>query len=114
MTRLRVEYAPSDVTSRRHRGVFEMPLSQKPIASPFGHGTQAVEVIKGIDLTGKTAIVTGGSSGIGIETVRALANAGARVLMPVRSRAAGEKVAAEIRDSTGNQAIEVSDMDLGD
>src|SRR5580698_9701381 len=90
-----------------------MPLSQKPIASPFGHGTQAVEVINGIDLTGKTAIVTGGSSGIGIETVRALANAGARVLMPVRSRAAGEKVAAEIRDSTGNQAIEVSDMDLG-
>ena len=91
-----------------------MPLSQKPIASPFGHGTQAVEVINGIDLTGKTAIVTGGSSGIGIETVRALANAGARVLMPVRSRAAGEKVAAEIRDSTSNQAIEVSDMDLGD
>ena len=91
-----------------------MPLPQKPIASPFGRDTQAPEVIKGIDLTGRTAIVTGGSSGIGIETVRTLASAGARVLMPVRSRAAGEKVAAEIRTSTGNDAIEVHDMDLAD
>ncbi|HXC53669.1 MAG TPA: SDR family NAD(P)-dependent oxidoreductase [Rhizomicrobium sp.] len=61
-----------------------MPLAQYPIASPFGHGTQALEIVKGIDLSGKTAIVTGGSSGIGIETARALAQAGARVILPVR------------------------------
>ena len=91
-----------------------MPLPQKPIASPFGHGTQAPEVIKGIDLTGKTAIVTGAASGIGIETARALASAGARVIMPVRSREAGEKVAADIRSSTGNKSVEVADLDLSD
>jgi NAD(P)-dependent dehydrogenase (short-subunit alcohol dehydrogenase family) len=91
-----------------------MPLAQKPIDSPFGHGSEAGEVLKGIDLTGKTAIVTGGASGIGVETVRALAGAGARVVMPVRSRQAGEKVAAEIRSATGNRAVEVADMDLSD
>ena len=91
-----------------------MPLPQKPLASPFGNRSQAGEVLKGIDLAGKTAIVTGGASGIGVETVRALAGAGARVVMPVRSREAGEKVAAEIRSSTGNRAVEVADMDLSD
>ncbi|MGO9602042.1 MAG: SDR family NAD(P)-dependent oxidoreductase [Candidatus Binataceae bacterium] len=91
-----------------------MPLPQKPIASPFGHGTQASEVIKGIDLKGKTAIVTGAASGIGVETARALASAGARVIMPVRSREAGEKVADDIRNSTGNRAVEVADLDLSD
>jgi len=53
-----------------------MPLSQKSIASPFGHGAQAPEVIKGIDLTGKTAILTCGSSGIASKLyVRRLAQA---------------------------------------
>ncbi len=91
-----------------------MPLAQKPIASPFGHGTQALEVVAGIDLSGKTAIVTGGSSGLGIETARALASAGARVILPVRSRQAGEDAAADIRASTGNDKVGVADMDLGD
>jgi NAD(P)-dependent dehydrogenase (short-subunit alcohol dehydrogenase family) len=91
-----------------------MTLPQKPIASPFNAKTQVNETVRGIDLTGKTAIVTGGASGLGVETVRALASAGARVVMPVRSRAAGEKVAAEIRGATGNKAIEVGDMDLAD
>ena len=91
-----------------------MPLAQKPIASPFDGKSQAPDVVKGIDLKGKTAIVTGGSSGIGVETVRALASAGARVIMPVRSRKAGEDAATELRKSTGNSAIEVADMDLAD
>jgi NAD(P)-dependent dehydrogenase (short-subunit alcohol dehydrogenase family) len=91
-----------------------MPLPQKPVASPFGAKTQVEEIIRGIRLAGKTAIVTGGASGLGVETVRALAAAGARVVMPVRSREAGEKVAAELRASTGNNAIEVADLDLGD
>jgi NAD(P)-dependent dehydrogenase (short-subunit alcohol dehydrogenase family) len=91
-----------------------MPLPQKPVASPFNAKTQASEVIRGLDLSGKTAIVTGASSGLGIETVRALASAGARVVMPVRSREAGEKAANELRASTGNGAIEVADLDLGD
>jgi NAD(P)-dependent dehydrogenase (short-subunit alcohol dehydrogenase family) len=91
-----------------------MPLPQKPIASPFDGRTQAGEVIAGVNLKGKTAIVTGAASGIGVETARALAAAGARVVMPVRSREKAEAVAAEIRASTGNAAIEVADMDLAD
>lgn len=91
-----------------------MPLAQKPVASPFGHGTQAGEVVKGVDLKGKTAIVTGASSGLGVETARALASAGARVILPVRSRAKGEEAAADIRKTTGNAAIEIAEMDLGD
>ncbi len=90
-----------------------MPLAQKPIGSPFGGLTQAGEVVKDIDLAGKTAIVTGAAAGIGVETSRALAFAGARVVMPVRSRAKGEAVAAEIRGSTG-ATVEIADMDLAD
>ena len=56
-----------------------MPLPQTPIASPFNGRTQAEEAVAGVDLAGKTAIVTGASSGIGVETARALASAGARV-----------------------------------
>jgi NAD(P)-dependent dehydrogenase (short-subunit alcohol dehydrogenase family) len=90
-----------------------MPLPQKPMDSPFGARTQAGEVVEGVDLHGKTAIVTGAAAGLGVETLRALASAGARVVMPVRSRAKGEAVAAEIRAATG-AAIEVADMDLED
>jgi NAD(P)-dependent dehydrogenase (short-subunit alcohol dehydrogenase family) len=91
-----------------------MPLPQKPIASPFDGKTQAEEVIAGVRLAGKTAIVTGAASGIGVETARTLAAAGARVVMPVRSREKGEAVASEIRSSTGTIAVEVADMDLAD
>jgi NAD(P)-dependent dehydrogenase (short-subunit alcohol dehydrogenase family) len=91
-----------------------MSLAQKPIASPFTARTQANEVVNGIDLAGKTAIVTGASSGLGVETARALASAGARVVLPVRSREKGEKAAADIRASTGNRQVETAAMDLAD
>jgi NAD(P)-dependent dehydrogenase (short-subunit alcohol dehydrogenase family) len=91
-----------------------MPLLQKPIASPFGARSAASEVVFGVDLKGKTAIVTGASSGLGVETMRALAAAGVQVVAPVRSRERGEKVAAELRASTAHAAIEVADMDLAD
>lgn len=91
-----------------------MSLAQKPVASPFGFASEARDVLAGIDLTGRTAIVTGGGSGLGVETVRALARAGAHVIMPVRSRDTGESVAADLRAATGNDAIEVADMDLAD
>jgi len=57
---------------------------QKPIGSGFGYRSTAGDIIKGIDLTGKTALVTGGYAGIGLETVKTLTTAGARVIVPAR------------------------------
>ena len=84
------------------------------ITTPFGFSSTAAEVIAGVDLSGKRAIVTGASSGIGVETARALADAGAAVTLAVRNTEAGERVAAEIQDSTGNSAVTVGALDLSD
>jgi len=61
-----------------------MRTPQAPIGSGFGAASTAAEVIAGRDLTGKTAVVTGGYSGIGVETVRAFRSAGAKVVVPAR------------------------------
>jgi NAD(P)-dependent dehydrogenase (short-subunit alcohol dehydrogenase family) len=57
---------------------------QKPVNSGFGAKSEPAEVMAGINLSGKIAVVTGGYSGIGLETVRALNACGARVLVPAR------------------------------
>ena len=85
-----------------------------PIKTPFGQHSTAAEVVKGIDLSGKRAIVTGAASGIGIETARALARAGAKVTLAVRDINAGEKTAADITTTTGNGNIHVASLDLTD
>ncbi|BCJ34680.1 oxidoreductase [Actinocatenispora thailandica] len=84
------------------------------ITTPYGITTTAAEVLDGIDLTGRRAIVTGGASGIGVETARALAGAGAEVTLAVRDRAAGERTAADITATTGNDAIRIGPLDLAD
>jgi NAD(P)-dependent dehydrogenase (short-subunit alcohol dehydrogenase family) len=84
------------------------------IHTPFGFDSTAAEVIEGIDLSGQNAIVTGGSSGIGVETARALASAGAAVTLAVRNNDAGERTAIEIRDATGNDSVHVGPLDLAD
>ncbi len=61
-----------------------MPTAQKPIHSGYGAATTAAEIIRGVDLSGKVAIVTGGYSGIGLVTARTLAAAGAHVIVPAR------------------------------
>ena len=61
-----------------------MPTAQQPLDSPFGYRSTAADVIAGHDRTGTTAIVTGGYSGLGTETVRALAGAGATVVVGAR------------------------------
>src|SRR5689334_4661968 len=61
-----------------------MTTLQQPIGSGFSAASTAEEVIRGIDLAGKTAIVTGGYSGLGRETARVLSNAGAEVIVPAR------------------------------
>jgi NAD(P)-dependent dehydrogenase (short-subunit alcohol dehydrogenase family) len=71
-------------------------------------------VIDGIDLSGRRAIVTGGSSGIGIETARALVGASAEVMLAVRDTGAGERTATDIAATTGNMAVHVGRLDLAD
>ncbi|HTF07885.1 MAG TPA: SDR family NAD(P)-dependent oxidoreductase [Asanoa sp.] len=80
------------------------------ITTPFGATSTAAEVLAGVDLTGRRAVVTGGSSGIGVETVRALAGAGAEVTLAVRDVAAGARVARAI----GHPHLTVAPLDLAD
>lgn len=75
------------------------------IQTPFGFDSTALEVVEDIDLAGKRAIVTGGASGIGVETVRALASAGAEVTIAARNLATAEEVAADVKGTTGNEAV---------
>jgi NAD(P)-dependent dehydrogenase (short-subunit alcohol dehydrogenase family) len=84
------------------------------ISTPFGAESTASEVIAGVDLTGKRAIVTGAASGIGVETARALASAGADVTLAVRDIEAGRRVAEDITSSTGNTSLHVGRLDLAD
>lgn len=83
------------------------------ITSPFHAHSTAAEVIAGHDLTGKTALVTGASSGIGIETARALLSAHAEVILAVRDAEKGERVAQQLRSATNNDQASVLSVDLG-
>jgi NAD(P)-dependent dehydrogenase (short-subunit alcohol dehydrogenase family) len=91
-----------------------MAVGGTRITTPFGPTSTAAEVIADVDLTGKRAIVTGASSGIGQETARALAGAGAEVTLAVRDADAGQKAAAEIADATGAANVRVGRLDLAD
>jgi NAD(P)-dependent dehydrogenase (short-subunit alcohol dehydrogenase family) len=84
------------------------------ITTPFGFDSTAAEVVAGVDLTGKRAIVTGAGSGIGVETARALARAGAAVTIAVRRTGSAEEVAADIRATTGNDEVAVAPLELTD
>ncbi|HEY2506422.1 MAG TPA: SDR family NAD(P)-dependent oxidoreductase [Streptosporangiaceae bacterium] len=68
------------------------------ISTPFSAQTSAAEVLADVDLTGQRIVVTGGASGIGIETARALAGSGAEVTLAVRNLGAGQQVADEIAE----------------
>ncbi|MDX3852689.1 SDR family NAD(P)-dependent oxidoreductase [Streptomyces sp. AK02-01A] len=83
------------------------------VTTQFGFTSTADEVAAGIDLSGRRAVVTGGASGIGVETARSLAAAGAEVTLAVRNAEAGEKTAADITSTTG-KAVRVAPLDLSD
>jgi NAD(P)-dependent dehydrogenase (short-subunit alcohol dehydrogenase family) len=85
-----------------------MTTPQHAIGSGFGAGSTAHDVLEGIDLDGAFAIVTGGYSGIGLETTRALRRAGADVLVPARRP---DTAAEAVGDLDG---VEVDTLDLGD
>ena len=82
--------------------------AQHPVDSGFGAKTTAAEVLRGVDLAGRVALVTGGYSGIGVETTRALSNAGATVIVPARRPAAAREAVQSISN------VEVETLDLGD
>lgn len=79
---------------------------QKPIGSGFNALSTTSDVINGIDLTGKVAIVTGGNTGIGLETVKTLSNAGATVVIPARDVEKAKK------NLEGVPNVEIEQMDL--
>ncbi|MFY1624257.1 SDR family NAD(P)-dependent oxidoreductase [Micromonospora sp. WMMD723] len=85
-----------------------------PVHTPFDARSTALEVVRDVDLTGRRAVVTGGASGIGVETARALAAAGADVTLAVRDLDAGRRAATDITDSTGNDRLLVAPLDLAD
>ncbi|GAA4635382.1 SDR family NAD(P)-dependent oxidoreductase [Actinoallomurus vinaceus] len=85
-----------------------MAAKQQRIGSGFGAQSTAEEVLTGVDLWGRTALVTGGYSGLGLETTRALTRAGAHVIVPARRRATAEET---LRDVPGT---EVHELDLAD
>jgi NAD(P)-dependent dehydrogenase (short-subunit alcohol dehydrogenase family) len=84
------------------------------ITTPFGFHSTAAEVAVGVNLTGKQVIITGAASGIGLETARALAQAGASVTLAVRNTEAGAQAAADIIATAGNENVAVARLDLAD
>lgn len=90
------------------------PLTDTLVTTPFGAESTAGDVVAGIDLTGRRAVVTGAASGIGVETARALAAAGAEVTLGVRDVQAGARTATDITGTTGNNRIHVARLDLAD
>jgi len=80
----------------------------------YGFETTGDEILEGIDLSRKRIVVTGSTSGIGAETVRVLASAGAEVTMAVRNVEIGKEVATQIMEATGNRKIDVRQLDLSD
>ncbi len=80
----------------------------------FNAETTAEEVVKGLDLAGKTMVVTGSSAGLGAETARVLAKAGAQVVLVARNAEKNARVAAGIRAETPNARLSEVTMDLAD
>lgn len=84
------------------------------ITTPFGFASTTADVTAGIDLTGKRVVITGGASGIGIETAHAFAAIGAEVTLAVRNTDAGRRAADTIKESTGNVRVHVARLDVAD
>ena len=82
--------------------------------TPFGFTSTAADVLSDVNLSGRRAIITGATSGIGVETARALAAAGAAVILGVRRLDAGRQIAARITESTGNHAVTPALLDVAD
>lgn len=80
----------------------------------FGAKSTADQVLAGVDLKGSRYLITGVSSGIGLETIRALASRGAEIVGAVRDIAKAETAVAAIRDSAGRSGgrLDLVELDL--
>lgn len=83
------------------------------MATEFNHQSTADDVLSGMDLSGKRVLVTGGASGIGAETVRAMAAKGAQVIIAARNLTAAGEVKESVVAATGNESIDVLFLELG-
>jgi NAD(P)-dependent dehydrogenase (short-subunit alcohol dehydrogenase family) len=91
-----------------------MPARSPLITTRFDATSTADDVVAGVDLSGVRAVVTGASSGIGLETARSLARAGAEVTLAVRNTGAGLEAARDIAQSIGRDGAHVTALDLAD
>ena len=89
-------------------------MTSTRITTPFKRESTTTEVLAGVDLTGKRAVVTGGGSGLGAEVARALVAAGADVTIGVRTLKAGERTAAGITSRTGKRDVRAATLDVAD
>jgi len=94
--------------------VFHRQAKEPDMATAFNEETTAEEATAGIDLSGKTVVLTGGSAGLGVETARVLALRGAKILSVVRDEAKGEAAAQSIRERVPQADIELALLDLFD
>ncbi|MEU1411213.1 SDR family NAD(P)-dependent oxidoreductase [Streptomyces sp. NPDC005731] len=88
--------------------------AESRLTTPFHSHATATEVIDGVDLTGRRAVVTGGASGIGTETVRALALAGAEVIVATRRPGTAEPLVRELAAAPGAGSVRAEALDLSD
>lgn len=83
---------------------------QKPLQTGFGRASEPDDVLQGVDLAGRSAIVTGGYSGIGLETTRALADRGARVIVPVRTPEKADQTLADVQGDVTTVEMDLADL----
>lgn len=88
------------------------PSNTERITSPFGYRSTALDVMAGHDLTGKTVLVTGGSSGLGVETARAFIRANATVVLPVRDEQRGEEALRTLGETENVEKVVLGALDL--
>ena len=89
-------------------------MRTESVTPRFGARSTALDVVQGLSLAGKNAIVTGGASGLGLQTSRALAQAGASVTLAVRNAAQGDAAAAAICAQWPSAQVKVAQLDLAD
>ncbi|MEU6603128.1 SDR family NAD(P)-dependent oxidoreductase [Streptomyces flaveolus] len=87
---------------------------EKLLTTPFSPRATSAEVISGVDLTGRRAIVTGGASGIGVETVRPLVAAGAEVTIATRRPELAGPLVRELNEAGGSGSAHLAQLDLSD